>query len=87
MVFNSVNLLIASSFEAIRKIVVQTAPQAFTLTPSIKAEKLNSAIEKKHWISSNGLERASFTGRWSGAHGGFQGATDWGNRARKYQLE
>jgi hypothetical protein len=47
------------------------ATQTFILAPSIKAEKLNSAIEKRHWITSNGFEQASFTGRESGADGGF----------------
>src|ERR1700722_17395288 len=70
-----------------RKIVFLTASQAFTLAASIKAEKLNSAIEKRHWITSNGLEPAFFSGKEGYAYGSFQDALDWRNRTRKYQLE
>jgi hypothetical protein len=69
IVFSSTNLLIASPLEACRQIVVLTAPQAFTLAPSIKAEKLNSAIEKRHWKACNGFEPAFFKRRGSGACG------------------
>jgi hypothetical protein len=48
IVLNSVNLSIVWSLEAMLEFLVLAALQAFTLTPSIKAEKLNSAIEKKH---------------------------------------
>jgi hypothetical protein len=52
-----VNLSIAASLEAMFEFVVPTATQAFTLAPSIKAEKLNSAIEKRHWKAFRSFEQ------------------------------
>jgi hypothetical protein len=57
IVLNSVNLSIAASLEAMFEFVVPTATQAFTLAPSIKAEKLNSAIEKRHWKAFRSFEQ------------------------------
>src|ERR1700722_9278652 len=65
-----------------RKIVFLTASQAFTLAASIKAEKLNSAIEKRHWITSNGFEQASFTGAVKAARMAASGAHSIGETGR-----
>jgi hypothetical protein len=79
-----VNSSIAASFETIAlEFAVLTAIQAFTLVQSVKAEKLNSAIEKKHRQAhpqrrTDPSVRALRVGR-SGAYGGFWVARDSGN--------
>jgi hypothetical protein len=45
--------------EATLDFVVLTAPQAFTLAAAVKAEKLNSAIEKRHRLLFRGVERTA----------------------------